>query len=237
MKCDALPGFAGHSCIQGRRVNMEDRYIMDNFNSIDNHSLLAIFDGHGGVGAADYCSSNLLSILEQNEHWLKYVNLMGKNSNKSKTSDKMISLISKALVEAYIELDKGFLLSSYVDEFDSKFDQHKKMNEVEFGSIAAVLVDKVSSCGRICSGCTAVCSVITPTHVIVANCGDSRCIISGIDKSSKEGIPVYTTITMTDDHKPENSEENERITDAGGFVMGDRVDGCLAMSRAIGDFE
>lgn len=56
--------------------------------------------------------------------------------------------------------------------------------------------------------------------------GDSRAVIGSKDKS----------ISLTDDHKPENPEECARIEAAGGFVADNRVVGELAMSRAIGDF-
>lgn len=42
---------------------------------------------------------------------------------------------------------------------------------------------------------------------------------------------------MSEDHKPTNKEETARITAAGGFVEFGRVNGNLALSRAIGDFE
>lgn len=42
---------------------------------------------------------------------------------------------------------------------------------------------------------------------------------------------------MSEDHKPTNAEETARITAAGGFVEFGRVNGNLALSRAIGDFE
>lgn len=42
---------------------------------------------------------------------------------------------------------------------------------------------------------------------------------------------------MSNDHKPTNKEETARITTAGGFVEFGRVNGNLALSRAIGDFE
>lgn len=70
------------------------------------------------------------------------------------------------------------------------------------------------------------CSIITPTHIICANVGDSRCVVGTTE----------ATISMTDDHKPNNEEEKQRIEKAGGFVMWDRVNGELAMSRALGDF-
>lgn len=39
------------------------------------------------------------------------------------------------------------------------------------------------------------------------------------------------------DHKPQNEAEKARICAAGGFVDFGRVNGNLALSRAIGDFE
>lgn len=78
------------------------------------------------------------------------------------------------------------------------------------------------------SGCTAVTSIITPqNHVYVGNAGDSRAVIS-IDGIANP---------MSNDHKPVNKEESDRITKAGGFVEFGRVNGNLALSRAIGDFE
>lgn len=77
------------------------------------------------------------------------------------------------------------------------------------------------------SGTTAVCCLISPSHLFVANCGDSRGILyrtSGIGFS-------------TMDHKPFNPCEKERIQNAGGSVMIQRVNGSLAVSRALGDYE
>lgn len=38
------------------------------------------------------------------------------------------------------------------------------------------------------------------------------------------------------DHKPNNEKETQRIKDAGGWVAFNRVNGSLALSRALGDF-
>jgi protein phosphatase 1B len=77
------------------------------------------------------------------------------------------------------------------------------------------------------SGSTAICALICPEFIYLANCGDSRGLIS-----AKEAIAVATL-----DHKPVNPLEKERIQNAGGSVMIQRVNGSLAVSRALGDFE
>ena len=40
---------------------------------------------------------------------------------------------------------------------------------------------------------------------------------------------------MTYDHKGTDAKEAKRITDAGGFVMNNRVNGVLAVTRSLGD--
>ncbi|KAI7879279.1 PP2C-domain-containing protein [Lichtheimia hyalospora FSU 10163] len=78
------------------------------------------------------------------------------------------------------------------------------------------------------SGCTAVTALITPDNrVLVANAGDSRSVISVKGKSK----------ALSYDHKPVDRAESQRIIAAGGFVEFGRVNGNLALSRAIGDFE
>lgn len=40
---------------------------------------------------------------------------------------------------------------------------------------------------------------------------------------------------LTYDHKGSDAQEAKRITDAGGFVMNNRVNGVLAVTRSLGD--
>jgi serine/threonine protein phosphatase PrpC len=68
--------------------------------------------------------------------------------------------------------------------------------------------------------------------LIVANVGDSRCIL--VKKSQNGGPPE--AVEMSFDHKPYLDTEMRRITNAGGTVTMRRVNGDLAVSRALGDF-
>ena len=87
-------------------------------------------------------------------------------------------------------------------------------------------VDSQMKNEAIYSGSTAVTCIITPKYILCANAGDSRCVMgtNGVAKA------------LSDDHKPRNDAEMKRILAAGGFVQWDRVDGDLAVSRALGDF-
>lgn len=61
----------------------------------------------------------------------------------------------------------------------------------------------------------------------ICNLGDSRCILGHYSKPD--------IVALTVDHKPTDEEEVKRIQEAGGHVTRKRVDGVLAVSRAIGD--
>lgn len=76
------------------------------------------------------------------------------------------------------------------------------------------------------AGTTAVTLLITKDRrLICGNSGDSRCV------ASKSGVVV----PLSFDHKPGNEVELRRIRAAGSVVTFDRVDGELAVARAIGD--
>nr|XP_046212782.1 protein phosphatase 1B-like isoform X1 [Oncorhynchus gorbuscha]XP_046212783.1 protein phosphatase 1B-like isoform X1 [Oncorhynchus gorbuscha] len=77
------------------------------------------------------------------------------------------------------------------------------------------------------SGSTAVGVLLSPFHLYFINCGDSRAVLS------RDGRVGFST----QDHKPCNPREKERIQNAGGSVMIQRVNGSLAVSRALGDYD
>lgn len=78
-------------------------------------------------------------------------------------------------------------------------------------------------------GTTAILAcVIAQKYVVVANTGDSRCIMS---------LPGGAPKTLSFDHKPSTMGERVRIENSGGYVINNRVNEILALSRAFGDFK
>jgi protein phosphatase PTC2/3 len=76
------------------------------------------------------------------------------------------------------------------------------------------------------SGSTACTACLFDGKLIVANAGDSRCVVS------RRGIAH----DLTRDQKPTSKDEEERIKKAGGFIEDGYVNGLLGVSRAFGDW-
>ncbi|EIM86041.1 PP2C-domain-containing protein [Stereum hirsutum FP-91666 SS1] len=107
---------------------------------------------------------------------------------------------------------------------ENKYDQALK--RAFLGTDEDMLADP--SYTRDPSGCTAVAALITKDKKIyVANAGDSR-IVLGVKGQAKP---------LSYDHKPQNDTERSRIMAAGGYIEFGRVNGNLALARALGDFE
>mmetsp|Transcript_57665 Transcript_57665/g.168860 ORF Transcript_57665/g.168860 Transcript_57665/m.168860 type:complete len:281 (-) Transcript_57665:61-903(-) len=81
------------------------------------------------------------------------------------------------------------------------------------------------------SGCTACCCLLQEEghHRVIytAHLGDSRAVMSRGGSA--------TRLTSMTDHKATDPLEGKRVIEAGGFIMNDRVNGMLAMTRALGD--
>ena len=59
----------GASGMQGWRLEMEDQHIAEDIKTIDGHTFLAVFDGHGGAGAANYSGKYMIQHLEATQSW------------------------------------------------------------------------------------------------------------------------------------------------------------------------
>jgi len=199
---------------------------------VENTSIFAVFDGHGGTIAAEYSAKHFPRVLSRRPKFVEYAKMLEKtaqkkasgdsNDQKNETTEKeavfddsaTLNLLKDALRDAFMELDREFLL--YIvngpssNDFESPETEENKINREK---------DE--------SGTTAVVVILTPDWIVCSNAGDSRSIYS------KE-LKKFTELSF--DHKPDDQKERDRIENAGGYVSGGRVDGDLAVSRGLGDF-
>ena len=120
------------------------------------------------------------------------------NGTTYRSGDKSAAALEAALYQGLLDQDQKML------------DEHPKLKSTEDHS-----------------GSTCIASFISPTHFIIANCGDSRAILV------RGGGVHFGTV----DHKPTDHGETARIQGAGGFIEMGRVCGNLAVSRSLGDFQ
>eukprot|EP00262_Sarcandra_glabra_P000657 TRINITY_DN1079_c0_g2_i1.p1 TRINITY_DN1079_c0_g2~~TRINITY_DN1079_c0_g2_i1.p1 ORF type:complete len:552 (-),score=102.26 TRINITY_DN1079_c0_g2_i1:568-2223(-) len=165
-----------------------------------------VYDGHGGAQVANYCRDRVHSaLIEEIEK--------SKEGLDASDRDNLQLQWEKAFTGCFLKVD------AEVGGRVNKGSNGSNSDSSE-GSPEPVAPETVGS--------TAVVAILCSTHIIVANCGDSRAVLC----RGKEAVPLSV------DHKPNREDEYERIEAAGGKVIqwnGHRVFGVLAMSRSIGD--
>uniref|UniRef100_A0A674D3D1 protein-serine/threonine phosphatase n=1 Tax=Salmo trutta TaxID=8032 RepID=A0A674D3D1_SALTR len=223
----------GFAAMQGWRVSMEDAH-----NCIleldDETAMFSVYDGHGGEEVALYCSKYLPDIIKEQKAY--------KDGKLQKAlEDAFLAIDSRVTTEEVIkELvqiagrpqeeapnEKVAEEDDCDEEGESSDDEEEdtEEGEDEEEEMCYPGMDGKEEPGSD-SGTTAVVALIRGKQLIVANAGDSRCVVSEKGKA----------IDMSYDHKPEDELELARIKNAGGKVtMDGRVNGGLNLSRAIGD--
>ncbi|KAI3657787.1 hypothetical protein MP638_000758 [Amoeboaphelidium occidentale] len=161
------------------RRSMEDAHCYNlDFCGRDGDALIAVFDGHAGKAAAQWCGDNIPE---------RFRLLLEQDGNSKRS---IVELISKLFTDTDEEL-----------------------------------CDKKG----IHSGCTAALAYTTLRNNIrrlyCANAGDARVVLSRKGKA----------VRLTYDHKGMDSGEIKRVIDSGGFIMNNRVNGVLAVTRSLGD--
>eukprot|EP00252_Welwitschia_mirabilis_P020307 TRINITY_DN4947_c0_g1_i1.p1 TRINITY_DN4947_c0_g1~~TRINITY_DN4947_c0_g1_i1.p1 ORF type:complete len:335 (-),score=11.10 TRINITY_DN4947_c0_g1_i1:1443-2447(-) len=193
----------GYKSVCGRRKEMEDAVsVQAEFVSAKRPRthFFGVYDGHGGSEAANFCKDRLHNVLAEEVEQREAI--------CSETQWR------EALKESFSRVDTEVLSGGFMCG-----------NNCQGGDVSNCLCNRVIASEAV--GTTAVVAIVDPRHIIVANCGDSRAVLS------RGGRPM----PLSKDHKPDREDEMARIEAAGGHVIfwdGPRVSGVLAMSRAIG---
>ncbi|OVA01953.1 Protein phosphatase 2C (PP2C)-like domain [Macleaya cordata] len=189
----------GSVSVCGRRREMEDAVtVVPGLVSDHKYDFFAVYDGHGGSGVANVCRDRLHRVLVKEIEERETSDHHKKRAQDDDDDDEMIDW-------------ENVMVSSFL-----KMDEEVNCRGIE-------LDEDMKSIGS-----TAVVALVGRNKIIVANCGDSRAVLS------RGGAAV----PLSRDHRPDRTDEMERVEAAGGRVInwnGYRVLGVLATSRSIGD--
>ncbi|CAH9104679.1 unnamed protein product [Cuscuta europaea] len=210
----------GLATMQGWRTSMEDAHA--SYPNLDSStSFFAVYDGHGGDEVAKFCAKYLHEQFLNHEAYSAGDLSTSIQKSFLRMDGMMCSLGSrKELIGLTRELEsfEDVVESIYYPESGDDEDKTAENSPKE----EVVPVYKGPN-----SGCTACVAIIRDKQLIVANAGDSRCVLSRKNQAHD----------LSRDHKPDLEAEKERILKAGGYVQGGRVNGSLNLARAIGDVE
>lgn len=188
-----------------RKASVESR------PSCDLH-FFAVYDGHGGSQASRYCMNRLHHALAEE---LSSLLVASEGLEEPLEGPISFSTWKKAMVLCFSKIDEEVGGVCPDGQCDRNLD--RAVETCRGDSIAPENV-----------GTTAVVAVVNSWEIVVANCGDSRAVLSRGGK----------VVPLSRDHKPDRHDEANRIDAAGGRVVywdGYRVGGLLAVSRSIGD--
>ena len=200
--------------VQGERQYMEDEYF------VEQGRFAAVYDGHGGATVSRYLRQNLYASFQA--ALPTSASMVINTSDNDKTLDLKSTVIENDAQSTIV----ASALRAAFDKVDSEVCRIGHWSFQGSTALAVVIHENIDNGTR---------------SIVSANVGDSRAVLS------RNGI----AIDLTKDHKPNDGTERERIESLGGTVdwcgavdsQGEplehtgvyRINGNLALSRAIGD--
>ncbi|XP_031269914.1 probable protein phosphatase 2C 60 isoform X1 [Pistacia vera] len=211
----------GVSSMQGWRATMEDAHAA--YPDLDDcTSFFGVYDGHGGKAVSKFCAKYLHQQVLKHEAYsagdigtsaqkafLRMDEMMRGQRGWRELAvlgDKMDKF--SGMIEGLIWSPRSSEVKDHFDDWTSEEGPHSDFHGPNCGSTACV-------------------AIIRNQQLVVANAGDSRCVLS------RKG----QAYNLSKDHKPDLEVERDRILKAGGFIQVGRVNGSLNLARAIGDVE
>ncbi|TPX39104.1 hypothetical protein SeLEV6574_g07425 [Synchytrium endobioticum] len=202
--CDPKAGFAiGFAEDRNRRHRrtMEDAHaFISNFLDVQGQGYFAVFDGHAGKSAAEWCGQHLHETLEIS---------LQKNTHKP---------TPEVLNECFVSTDKQLA-------------ERPGMHSGCTVAVALLRVEDTDPNDASIPDASSTLKANGGQHMgkrrvlYTANAGDARIVLC------RNGVAER----LSYDHKGSDVPEQVRISQSGGFVLNNRVNGVLAVTRSLGD--
>ncbi|KAL2188507.1 PP2C-domain-containing protein [Thermothelomyces heterothallicus CBS 203.75] len=185
----------------------------------------AIFDGHAGTFAADWCGKKLHIILED---------IIRKHPNAPipELLDQTFTAVDAQLGQLPLK-NSGCTAAIAVLRWEDRVPS--SLSATGSQSIAPALAKAAEEAAKSENPSSLAASDATHAKLkssavrqrvlYTANVGDARIILCRQGKA----------LRLSYDHKGSDENEGKRITNAGGLILNNRVNGVLAVTRALGD--
>lgn len=205
-------GSASHTSVESANVVETD------------NGYFAIFDGHAGTFAAEWCGKKLHLILEE---------IMRKSPNTPvpELLDQTFTSVDQQLEKLPLKNSGCTAVTAVLRWEDRVPSSHSATGSAALAPVAAAATNSEST--------------VTPTQeapsgeslpklqekaarqrvLYTANVGDARIVLCRNGKA----------LRLSYDHKGSDENEGKRIANAGGLILNNRVNGVLAVTRALGD--
>ncbi|KAI7959906.1 hypothetical protein MJO29_004974 [Puccinia striiformis f. sp. tritici] len=228
------------------RRTMEDSHsFLYSFGDVDGQGYFAVFDGHAGKHAAEWCGQwfheYLLHELINTPRTTPVCDLL--NSTFHIVDTKLSQVAAEVgthsgctAVTAFLRLEyqngepvgpvgAGISEKAVTRVNPNDMDDQPWKHEAIALSEARDSTKKASEQRKSSLEESRQSKGAVKRTLYIANVGDARAVLCRGNKA----------VRLTYDHKGSDQQEAQRITDAGGYVMNNRVNGVLAVTRSLGD--
>jgi protein phosphatase PTC1 len=205
----------------------------DSSNVVEtDNGYFAIFDGHAGTFAAEWCGKKLHLILEE---------IMRKSPNTPvpELLDQTFTSVDQQLEKLPLK-NSGCTAVTAVLRWEDRIPSSNSATGSAALAPAAAAAAAAATKGDANSETTETPTQETPSGgslpklqgkaarqrvLYTANVGDARIVLCRNGKA----------LRLSYDHKGSDENEGKRISNAGGLILNNRVNGVLAVTRALGD--
>ncbi|RKU48106.1 Protein phosphatase 2C 1 [Coniochaeta pulveracea] len=223
------PALATDPAAQKNRKQSGDSASVESQDMIEtDNGYFAIFDGHAGTFAADWCGKKLHIILEE---------VIRKNPNTPipELLDQTFTTVDTQLEKLPIK-NSGCTAAIAVLRWEDRVPSNFSATGSQAIAPAVLKAAEEASKSKDSTASDSTTSTeaahaklkhaATRQRVLyTANVGDARIILCRAGKA----------LRLSYDHKGSDENEGKRIANAGGLILNNRVNGVLAVTRALGD--
>ncbi|KAI9591494.1 phosphatase 2C-like domain-containing protein [Syncephalis fuscata] len=194
-----------------RRVMEDTHSIQADFCGIQGQGFFGVFDGHGGKMAAEWCGEHFHETLKS---------CLQENQNQEPIPENKQDHSGCTVITALLTVESAAAGQNSNNVANTNNNNNNTTTAINNTNNSTSNNTNTSSTTN-ANGATAPIK----RRLYTANVGDARAVLCRDGKA----------IRMSYDHKGADQRESQRITDKGGFMMGNRVNGMLAVTRALGD--